>query len=186
MAADASNEEAAKMAQEALAAAAAASEKSKRMLEGYQMPAQPPSAADASAAASGGAEGGSAAAPDMAGADIEVNIATPSQFKARHEISKERWARPNPTFPPLPAICLYRMSRTRDIHPQFLFRQGTLKGYQLKGLQWLANLYDQGLNGILADEMGLGKTVQARGTGKDRRARKIAPRTPHSLPQRPR
>ena len=64
--------------------------------------------------------------------------------------------------------------------------KGSLKGYQLKGLQWLANLYDQartadcpdtgqtvappeagvlcrlqGLNGILADEMGLGKTVQA-------------------------
>lgn len=38
--------------------------------------------------------------------------------------------------------------------------RGSLKGYQLKGLQWLSSLYDQGLNGILADEMGLGKTVQ--------------------------
>jgi DNA helicase INO80 len=38
--------------------------------------------------------------------------------------------------------------------------KGTLKGYQLKGVQWLSSLYDQGLNGILADEMGLGKTVQ--------------------------
>ncbi|KAL0868568.1 hypothetical protein ABMA27_008036 [Loxostege sticticalis] len=38
--------------------------------------------------------------------------------------------------------------------------QGTLKGYQLKGMNWLANLYDQGISGILADEMGLGKTVQ--------------------------
>lgn len=37
----------------------------------------------------------------------------------------------------------------------------TLKEYQLKGLNWLANLYDQGINGILADEMGLGKTVQS-------------------------
>lgn len=35
-----------------------------------------------------------------------------------------------------------------------------LKPYQLKGLNWLANLYEQGINGILADEMGLGKTVQ--------------------------
>lgn len=33
----------------------------------------------------------------------------------------------------------------------------TLKDYQLKGLTWLANLYEQGINGILADEMGLGK-----------------------------
>ena len=37
----------------------------------------------------------------------------------------------------------------------------SLKPYQLKGLSWLANLYDQGINGILADEMGLGKTVQS-------------------------
>ncbi|KAM0788821.1 hypothetical protein ACM66B_002907 [Microbotryomycetes sp. NB124-2] len=36
-----------------------------------------------------------------------------------------------------------------------------LKEYQLKGLRWLANLYEQGINGILADEMGLGKTVQS-------------------------
>ncbi|CAG8460361.1 6099_t:CDS:10 [Gigaspora rosea] len=37
----------------------------------------------------------------------------------------------------------------------------TLKDYQLRGLNWLANLYEQGINGILADEMGLGKTVQS-------------------------
>lgn len=37
----------------------------------------------------------------------------------------------------------------------------TLKDYQLKGLTWLANLYEQGINGILADEMGLGKTIQS-------------------------
>lgn len=36
-----------------------------------------------------------------------------------------------------------------------------LKEYQLKGLNWLATLYEQGINGILADEMGLGK-VRAR------------------------
>ena len=28
-------------------------------------------------------------------------------------------------------------------------------------MNWLANLYNQGINGILADEMGLGKTVQS-------------------------
>ncbi|ORX88611.1 hypothetical protein K493DRAFT_341174 [Basidiobolus meristosporus CBS 931.73] len=43
--------------------------------------------------------------------------------------------------------------------PKMLMCQ--LKNYQLKGLNWLANLYDQGINGILADEMGLGKTVQS-------------------------
>ncbi|PBP26588.1 putative DNA helicase ino-80 [Diplocarpon rosae] len=30
-----------------------------------------------------------------------------------------------------------------------------------EGLNWLVNLYEQGINGILADEMGLGKTVQS-------------------------
>ena len=37
---------------------------------------------------------------------------------------------------------------------------GTLKDYQLKGLQWMISLYNNKLNGILADEMGLGKTIQ--------------------------
>lgn len=37
---------------------------------------------------------------------------------------------------------------------------GSLKEYQLKGLQWMLSLYNNNLNGILADEMGLGKTIQ--------------------------
>lgn len=49
-------------------------------------------------------------------------------------------------------------SKLVDIPTQF---HGTLKEYQLKGLRWLDNLYEQGINGILADEMGLGKTIQA-------------------------
>lgn len=32
---------------------------------------------------------------------------------------------------------------------------GTLKEYQVKGLEWLVSLYNNNLNGILADEMGL-------------------------------
>ncbi|KIJ21627.1 hypothetical protein PAXINDRAFT_95170 [Paxillus involutus ATCC 200175] len=43
--------------------------------------------------------------------------------------------------------------------PRMLMAQ--LKEYQLKGLNWLGTLYEQGINGILADEMGLGKTVQS-------------------------
>ncbi|XP_065343833.1 chromatin-remodeling ATPase INO80 [Cloeon dipterum] len=50
-------------------------------------------------------------------------------------------------------------AETEEKQPD-MFR-GVLKHYQLKGVSWLANLYDQGINGILADEMGLGKTVQA-------------------------
>jgi SNF2 family DNA or RNA helicase len=41
----------------------------------------------------------------------------------------------------------------------FLLR-GTLREYQHVGLDWMASLYANGLNGILADEMGLGKTIQ--------------------------
>eukprot|EP00158_Paraphelidium_tribonemae_P007351 Partr_v1_DN28211_c0_g1_i1_m75788 putative DNA helicase component of the INO80 complex which remodels chromatin by shifting nucleosomes and is involved in DNA repair (By similarity) len=45
--------------------------------------------------------------------------------------------------------------------PQPAMLNCKLKTYQLKGLNWLANLYEQGINGILADDMGLGKTVQS-------------------------
>jgi hypothetical protein len=38
--------------------------------------------------------------------------------------------------------------------------QGTLRGYQLTGLQWLQALRRGRLGGVLADDMGLGKTVQ--------------------------
>ncbi|KAI9639277.1 SNF2 family N-terminal domain-containing protein [Dioszegia hungarica] len=41
----------------------------------------------------------------------------------------------------------------------FLLR-GTLRPYQHAGLDWLAGLYANNMNGILADEMGLGKTIQ--------------------------
>ena len=37
---------------------------------------------------------------------------------------------------------------------------GTLKNYQLVGLNWLISLNEIGVNGILADQMGLGKTIQ--------------------------
>lgn len=72
------------------------------------------------------------------------------------------------------------MLQNRDMIPQPEMLQATLKEYQLKGLNWLAGLYEQGINGILADEMvinfgliydwifvltyplqGLGKTIQS-------------------------
>ncbi|KAI8063220.1 SNF2 family N-terminal domain-containing protein [Gongronella butleri] len=37
---------------------------------------------------------------------------------------------------------------------------GTLRDYQVQGLNWMISLFENGLNGILADEMGLGKTLQ--------------------------
>ncbi|KAG8976368.1 hypothetical protein FRB93_013276 [Tulasnella sp. JGI-2019a] len=37
---------------------------------------------------------------------------------------------------------------------------GTMRDYQLQGLNWMVALNHNGINGILADEMGLGKTLQ--------------------------
>lgn len=37
---------------------------------------------------------------------------------------------------------------------------GTMRDYQIQGLNWMVSLFHNGINGILADEMGLGKTLQ--------------------------
>ena len=37
---------------------------------------------------------------------------------------------------------------------------GEMRDYQIRGLNWMISLFENGLNGILADEMGLGKTLQ--------------------------
>lgn len=39
--------------------------------------------------------------------------------------------------------------------------EGTLREYQVQGLNWMIQLYENKLSGILADEMGLGKTLQS-------------------------
>uniref|UniRef100_A0A0G4HH50 Uncharacterized protein n=1 Tax=Chromera velia CCMP2878 TaxID=1169474 RepID=A0A0G4HH50_9ALVE len=49
---------------------------------------------------------------------------------------------------------------TRVSEQPGLIKGGTMKPYQLEGLNWLIRLYESGINGILADEMGLGKTLQ--------------------------
>ena len=40
------------------------------------------------------------------------------------------------------------------------FVEGSMRDYQLTGLNWMATLFDNGTGGILGDEMGLGKTLQ--------------------------
>ncbi|XP_055902987.1 chromatin-remodeling complex ATPase chain Iswi isoform X2 [Eupeodes corollae] len=56
-----------------------------------------------------------------------------------------------------------------DSHSKDVFRfesspsyikNGELRDYQVRGLNWMISLYENGINGILADEMGLGKTLQ--------------------------
>ena len=53
----------------------------------------------------------------------------------------------------------HRITEKIDKQPSILVG-GTLKHYQIKGLQWMVSLFNNRLNGILADEMGLGKTIQ--------------------------
>ncbi|KAF2110644.1 SNF2 family N-terminal domain-containing protein [Lophiotrema nucula] len=43
--------------------------------------------------------------------------------------------------------------------PGFI-KGGTMRDYQVAGLNWLISLHENGISGILADEMGLGKTLQ--------------------------
>ncbi|CAG9090664.1 hypothetical protein JYU34_009443 [Plutella xylostella] len=56
-----------------------------------------------------------------------------------------------------------------NIKPKAIFRfeasppyikNGEMRDYQVRGLNWMISLYENGINGILADEMGLGKTLQ--------------------------
>ncbi|KAL6982350.1 SWI/SNF-related matrix-associated actin-dependent regulator of chromatin subfamily A member 5 [Sarracenia purpurea var. burkii] len=42
----------------------------------------------------------------------------------------------------------------------FYIKNGEMRDYQVRGLNWMISLYENGINGILADEMGLGKTLQ--------------------------
>ncbi|OQS54638.1 ISW2 [Ecytonucleospora hepatopenaei] len=62
------------------------------------------------------------------------------------------------------------VSETEESHTQvesYVFPRspeyitGTLKDYQVQGLNWLVKMHENGINCILADEMGLGKTLQS-------------------------
>ncbi|KAK6173102.1 hypothetical protein SNE40_016626 [Patella caerulea] len=46
-----------------------------------------------------------------------------------------------------------------DESPKYI-KSGEMRDYQVRGLNWMISLYENGINGILADEMGLGKTLQ--------------------------
>lgn len=49
---------------------------------------------------------------------------------------------------------------TRFDTSPFYIKGGEMRDYQVRGLNWMISLYENGINGILADEMGLGKTLQ--------------------------
>lgn len=45
-----------------------------------------------------------------------------------------------------------------DQTPKYI--TGEMRDYQIRALNWLITLYENGINGILADEMGLGNYYQ--------------------------
>lgn len=112
--------------------------------------------------------------------DIEGDSYNPDEMKKQalknaesayktHQAKRHQFDRV-PTLPsakganaePINLGSLANPSISTDVEqPQPSMFEGKLKGYQMKGMNWLANLYNQGINGILADEMGLGKTVQS-------------------------
>ncbi|TWU74949.1 hypothetical protein ED733_005292 [Metarhizium rileyi] len=73
------------------------------------------------------------------------------QTSAESEEDEDEWLKPSPDHPDHSIDDDLKLPG--DIHP-------SLFGYQKTGVQWLAELYKQGVGGIIGDEMGLGKTVQ--------------------------
>ncbi|KAF9228453.1 hypothetical protein BS17DRAFT_339377 [Gyrodon lividus] len=78
--------------------------------------------------------------------------------KPMEGIQTERFAR-IPEYLKSFAVAPVDWSPEDKIKPPLLLR-GVLRPYQQAGLEWLASLHSNNLNGILADEMGLGKTIQ--------------------------
>ncbi|CAL4160999.1 unnamed protein product, partial [Meganyctiphanes norvegica] len=59
----------------------------------------------------------------------------------------------------LSASCMQNYVTRFDYSPSYI-KGGEMRDYQIRGLNWMIGLFDNGINGILADEMGLGKTLQ--------------------------
>jgi SNF2 family DNA or RNA helicase len=55
---------------------------------------------------------------------------------------------------------LEEVTITRFADSPWYIKNGEMRDYQIRGLNWMISLYENGINGILADEMGLGKTLQ--------------------------
>ncbi|KAJ7099423.1 SNF2 family N-terminal domain-containing protein [Mycena belliarum] len=78
------------------------------------------------------------------------------------DLDSEEETAPEPEIPAYLrpyAVAPVDYDTTRRVTPPLLLR-GLLRPYQQSGLEWLASLHLNNLNGILADEMGLGKTIQ--------------------------
>lgn len=80
---------------------------------------------------------------------VEVEVDTPME-----DVQDDEFAR-IPEYLKSFAVAPVDWSPEDKIKPPLLLR-GVLRPYQQGGLEWLASLHSNNLNGILADEMGLG------------------------------
>ena len=71
---------------------------------------------------------------------------------------------------------------TVDVQPSSI--TGSMRGYQVEGLNWLVHLHDLGVNRMLADEMGLGKTVEVQRSPAQPSTFRIHPYNAVVLPRR--
>ncbi|KAG7091252.1 hypothetical protein E1B28_010301 [Marasmius oreades] len=78
---------------------------------------------------------------------------------AQHNESEEEAEDEIPEYLKPYSVAPVRWDPSSKITQPLLLR-GVLRPYQFSGLEWLASLHTNNLNGILADEMGLGKTIQ--------------------------
>ncbi|KNE63701.1 hypothetical protein AMAG_19034 [Allomyces macrogynus ATCC 38327] len=128
-------------------------------------PALAPPPGQSAALSSSGADGG---ASDGAAAAMDTDQPAPLTIKAVADINFDDEAECAAQAQAYAADMLAKHTSTSKVADQFTvdvvqpkLLACELKEYQLKGLEWLISLYEQGINGILADEMGLGKTVQS-------------------------
>ncbi|KAK7057725.1 helicase SWR1 [Favolaschia claudopus] len=103
--------------------------------------------------------------PPVPASPVESHTATLAgeQDEEQEEDSDAEDERPpEPEIPPYLrpyAVAPVEWDLNKRVTPPLLLR-GLLRPYQQSGLEWLASLHANNLNGILADEMGLGKTIQ--------------------------
>ncbi|KAL9921619.1 chromatin-remodeling complex ATPase chain Iswi-like [Glossina fuscipes fuscipes] len=84
------------------------------------------------------------------------NVKNPTKSKGKQKKDKQS-----------PSVVEHQERTEKKIKQLFNFqnsppyiKNGELRDYQIRGLNWMISLYENGINGILADEMGLGKTLQ--------------------------
>ncbi|KAG5684431.1 hypothetical protein PVAND_013665 [Polypedilum vanderplanki] len=92
------------------------------------------------------------------------NKITPEKKKARKKLNKEVDHRHRKTEQEEDEELLVETNKAKNIFrfetsPHYI-KDGEMRDYQIRGLNWMISLYENGINGILADEMGLGKTLQ--------------------------